>query len=100
MRNKLVLIASGGALAFALAGLASPGTAVAGTHPAGAAPGLKHLKLSAPTDSSPPISQRPRSPQGLRHLKLSAPDGTPIIRDSAAHLRPGHGKIWAPSDPP
>ena len=53
MIKKIVVVASGGALAFALAGVADAGMAWASVHPASAA-----------------------------RATLTLPDGTPVIRDS------------------
>jgi hypothetical protein len=55
VKKFFVVVASGGALAFALAGVAGAGVAWGSAHPAGAA-----------------------------HAKLVRPDGTPVIRDAMA----------------
>src|SRR6516165_9705675 len=75
MIKKLVVVASGGALAFALAGLANAGTAWASVHPANAA-----------------------------HAKLLLPDGTPVIRDSMVQpgdppiIRRSNARMGDPDD--
>ena len=73
MIKNLVVVASGGALAFGLAGAVSSGMALASvTHPA-----------------------------GVTRANLPMPAGTPIIRDSSARLSgTGHGKLSAPPDTP
>ena len=71
MRN-LVVVVSGGALAFALAGAASPAVAWGSAHPA-----------------------------GVTKAKLFMPPPTPVIRDSAARPgHPGQVTIWNPGIPP
>ncbi len=70
MIRKLVVVASGGALAFGLAGAVSPAMAMASVaHPA-----------------------------SVTRANLPMPEGTPIIRDSSARLG-GPGQLSAP-DPP
>ena len=75
MIKKLVVVASGGALAFGLAGAVSPAVAWGSVaHPA-----------------------------GVTQANLPMPQGTPIIRGSAARLgcgHPGQLRLWNPSDPP
>ena len=73
MIKNLVVIVSGGALAFGLAGTVSPAMALASVaHPA-----------------------------GVTQASLPMPDGTPIIRDSNAKVgHRGQVTIWNPPDPP
>ena len=73
MIKNLVVVVSGGALAFGLAGAVSPAMALASVaHPA-----------------------------GVTRATLPMPDGTPIIRDSNALIGgPGCIKLMNPPDPP
>ena len=72
MIKNLVVVVSGGALAFGLAGTVSPAMALASAAPA-----------------------------GVTRANLPMPDGTPIIRDSSAQLgHRGQVTIWNPGDPP
>ena len=89
MTKKIVLIASGGALAFALAGMASPAAAWGSVHP-------QHLKLFAPAGT--PIIRDSNARPGLPG-KLFAPDGTPVVRD-ATDRRGLPGRLFAPGGTP
>ena len=74
MIKTLVVVASGGALAFGLAGVASPAMALGSVAPA-----------------------------GVTQANLPMPDGTPIIRDSKARPgcgHPGQLRLWNPAAPP
>jgi hypothetical protein len=75
MIKNLVVVVSGGALAFGLAGTVSPAIALASV----------------------------ASPAGVTRANLPMPDGTPIIRDSSARPgcgHPGHLRLWNPAAPP
>ncbi len=76
MIKHLVVVVSGGALAFGLAGAVSPAMALASAaHPVGS----------------------------TGHGKLSAPPDTPTVRGSGARLgcvHPGHLGLWNPAAPP
>ena len=72
MTRNLVVVVSGGALAFALAGVASPAVAWGSIHPV-----------------------------DVTKAKLFMPPPTPVIRDAAASPgHPGKVTIWNPGDPP
>jgi hypothetical protein len=117
MTRNLVVVVSGGALAFALAGAASPAVAWGSVHPAGVTkaklfmpPPTPVIRDSAarPGRSGPVTIWNPGDPPIIRHSTaggpartLTAPPDTPIVRGSAA--RPGHpGKVtlWNEGDPP
>ena len=74
MIKKLVVVASGGALAFALAGVANAGVASASAHPASVA----HAKLLLP--AAPPTIRDSTARPG--HPKIQAQAAPPTIRDS------------------
>ena len=117
MIGNLVVVVSGGALAFALAGAASPAVAWGSVHPAGGTkaklfmpPPTPVIRDSAarPGRSGPVTIWNPGDPPIIRHSTaggpartLTAPPDTPVVRGSAA--RPGHpGRVtlWNPGDPP
>jgi hypothetical protein len=71
MTRNLMAVVSGGALAFALAGAASPAVAWGSVHPV-----------------------------GVTKAKLFMPPPTPVIRDAAARPgHPGKVTLWNPGDP-
>jgi hypothetical protein len=92
MIKKVVVVASGGALAFALGGVADAGMARASVHRANLP-----RTLTAP-QGTPVIRGSAAQPGNVLHGKISAPPDTPVVRGSTA--RPSHLKIWAPGDPP
>jgi hypothetical protein len=99
MIKNLVVVASGGALAFGLAGAISPAMAMASVaHPAGV------TRANLPMPEGTPIIRDSRvRMSGTGHSKLSAPPDTPTVRDSKARpgcVHPGHLRLWNPSDPP
>ncbi|SRR6266496_1713786 len=84
MIKTLVVVASGGALAFGLAGVASPAMAWGSVAPAGVTQ-ANGAKLMAPSD--PPIIRGSTArPGGAGGAKLMAPSDPPIIRGSTARL--------------
>jgi hypothetical protein len=97
MIKNLVVVASGGALAFGLAGAVSPAMALAGVaHPAG----VTRANLPMP-DGTPIIRDSAARMSGTG--KLSAPPDTPTVRGSGARLgcgHPGRPGLWNPPDPP
>jgi hypothetical protein len=111
MIKNLVVVVSGGALAFGLAGAVSPAMALASvTHPAGA------TRANLPMPEGTPIIRGSNARPSCGHsgqLGLLNPSDTPIIRDSVAQAepptvrdakaRPGGaecGKLMNPSDSP
>src|ERR1051326_7353242 len=97
MIKNLVVVASGGALAFGLAGMVSPAMASASVaHPAG----VTRANLPMP-DGTPIIRDSSARMSGPGHL--SAPPDTPTVRGSGAWLgcgHPAHLKLWNPPDTP
>jgi hypothetical protein len=97
MIKNLVVAASGGALAFGLAGALSPAVASASVaHPAGV------TQASLPMPEGTPIIRGSTARLGSPG-QLSAPPGTPTVRGSSVLPRcghPGHLRLWNPSDPP
>ena len=117
MTRNLVVVVSGGALAFALAGVASPAVAWGSIHPvdvtkaklfmppptpvirdAAASPGHPG-KVTIWNPGDPPIIRR--SEAGAPARTLTAPPDTPIVRGSAAKpAHPGKVTLWNEGDPP
>jgi hypothetical protein len=94
MTKKLVVVLSGSALAFALAGVASPAVAWGSVHPAGVTTTAK-LFMPAPT---PVIRGSAARPGRVAILNEGDP---PTIRHSKARLgHPGQVTLWNPGDPP
>ena len=117
MIKNLVVVVSGGALAFGLAGTVSPAMAWASAaHPAGVARANLPMPEGTPIirDSNAQLGHRgqvtifnPPDPPVIRHSKasgqvgnLSAPPDTPVVRGSKS--RPGGEcvTLMAPPDPP
>src|SRR6266699_3303193 len=80
MIKTLVVVASGGALAFGLAGVASPAMALGSVAPAG----VTQANLPMP-DGTPLIRDSKARASGAGCIKLMAPD-PPIVRGSTARL--------------
>src|SRR6266702_3680656 len=86
MIKTLVVVASGGALAFGLAGVASPAMAWGSVTPAGV------TQANLPMPGPPPIIRRSDGQTsgarlgGAGGAKLMAPSDPPIIRGSTARL--------------
>src|SRR5215831_15904588 len=99
MIKNLVVVASGGALAFGLAGTVSPTLALASVaHPAD----VTRANLPMPA-GTPIIRDSSARLSGTGHGKLSAPPDTPTVRDSRAQpgcVHPGHLRLWNPAAPP
>jgi hypothetical protein len=99
MIKNLVVVASGGALAFGLAGAVSPAMAMASVaHPAG----VTRANLPMP-GGTPIIRDSSARLSGSGHSKLSAPPDTPTVRDGSARpgcAHPGHLRLWNPAAPP
>ncbi|HET7245152.1 MAG TPA: hypothetical protein VFJ07_10000 [Streptosporangiaceae bacterium] len=99
MIKNLVVVASGGALAFGLAGAVSPAMALASVaHPTG----VTRANLPMP-DGTPIIRDSSARMSGTGHIKPSAPPDTPTVRGSGARLgcvHPGHLGLWNPAAPP
>jgi len=103
MIKSLVVVVSGGALAFGLAGAASPAMAWGSVRPAG----VTQAKLLMPgpppiiRDSTARLGDPDDGGQVTAAAKLLMPGPPPLIRRSTA--RPsgaGGAKLMAPSDPP
>jgi hypothetical protein len=96
MIKNLVLIVSGGALAFALAGTAGPAMAMGSVHRAE----VTRAKLLMP-DPTPIIRDSMARPGRTGQVRIWAQAAPPTIRDPNARVgQPGRVKIWAPGDPP
>jgi hypothetical protein len=99
MIKNLVVVASGGALAFGLAGAVSPAMALASVaHPAG----VTRANQPMP-DGTPIIRDSSARLSGTGQTKLSAPPDTPIVRGGSDRLgcvHPGHLRLWNPAAPP
>src|SRR6266567_9016212 len=81
MIKTLVVVASGGALAFGLAGVASPAMALGSVAPAGV------TQANLPMPGDPPIIRHSNDRSGGQgHIGLLAPSDPPIIRGSTARL--------------
>ncbi len=81
MIKTLVVVASGGALAFGLAGVASPAMALGSVAPAGV------TQANPPMPGDPPIIRHSNDRSGGQgHIRLLAPSDPPIIRGSTARL--------------
>jgi hypothetical protein len=97
MIKNLVVVVSGGALAFGLAGALSPAMASASVaHPAG----VTRAPLPMP-DGTPIIRDSAARLGGTGGL--SAPPDTPTVRGGGARLgcgHPGQLRLWNPPDPP
>jgi hypothetical protein len=95
MRN-LVVVVSGGALAFALAGATSPAVAWGSVHPADVA--KAKLFMPPPTPVIRDSAARPGHPGPVTPWNEGDP---PVIRHSEARPgQPGQVTIWNPPDPP
>ena len=96
MPRNLVVVVSGGALAFALAGVASPAMAWGSVHPAG----VTHAKLFMPADP-PVIRGSAARPGHAGKVPIRNAGAPPVITDAKARPgQPGHVPIWNPGDPP
>jgi len=97
MIKKLVVVASGGALAFGLAGAVSPAMAWAGVaHPAGV------TRANLPMPGGTPIIRDSTARLGGPG-QLSAPPDTPTVRGGPARpgcVHPGQLRLWNPAAPP
>ncbi len=97
MMKNLVVVVSGGALAFGLAGAVSPAMASASVaHPAG----MTRAALPMP-DGTPVIRDSAARMGGTG--RLSAPPDTPTVRGGGARLACSHSdqpRLWNPPDPP
>jgi hypothetical protein len=120
MIKNLVVVVSGGALAFGLAGAASPAMAWASVaHPASVTQANLPMPGGTPIirDANAHLGHRgqvtiwnPGDPPVIRRLKagppvgkLSAPPDTPTVRGGSARLgcgHPGQLRPWNPADPP
>ena len=122
MMKNLVVVVSGRALAFGLAGTVSPAMAWASAaHPAGVARAnlpmpegtpiirdsnaqLGHrgqVTIFNPPDT--PVVRGSKSRPGGECVTLMAPPDPPTVRDSSARLghgHPGHLGLWNPAAPP
>jgi len=96
MTRNLVVVVSGGALAFALAGVASPAVAWGSIHPVD----VTKAKLFMPPPT-PVIRDAAASPGHPGKVTIWNEGDPPTIRH--ANARPGHPgqvTIWNPGDPP
>jgi hypothetical protein len=117
MIKNLVVVASGGALAFGLAGAVSPAMASASVaHPAGVTRASLPMPQGTPIirgSNARPCCGHPGHPSHPGHLRLWNPSDPPIVRDSIAQAEPPTVrdatartagaqciKLMNPSDPP
>ena len=97
MIKNLVVVVSGGALAFGLAGAVSPAMALASVaHPAGV------TRANLPMPGGTPIIRDSADRLGGPG-QLSAPPDTPTVRGGPARpgcVHPGQLRLWNPAAPP
>jgi len=85
MTRNLVVVASGSALAFALAGVASPAVAWGSVHPASANARPGHPgRVTIWNPGDPPVITRSKAGGPARTLTAQA--DTPTVRDSVARM--------------
>src|SRR5579871_7019735 len=94
MMKNLVVVVSGGALAFGLAGAVSPAMASASVaHPAGM------TRAALPMPAGTPVIRDSAARMGGTG-RLSAPPDTPTVRGGGARLACNQLRLWNPPDPP